>query len=310
VTWTLVNSQAPARFTGTSEVYTFPGGAASSGELDIVCVTMYNGTLTVPAGWTSASPQSTTQGGSVAYYFLWAVQGASAPSTIALANDMSSGEAILIWQRWQNTAGTISPDTSNGAVNNASASASPSLSVGPLAGSGELVIAYLGGFNGTGLSAADTTWGASFTEVQTGNDGGFSGVSDSSGYLSAGSGTVSPSVSWTSGTLDAQAIIAAAFQVTASGVTSSGAVTLGPFTGSGTAAETIPAAGAVTLGRARPAGTAAETQTVTSSGGAALGTFRALGSAPGAGGGSDWQGANVILATPGPQMGRTQTYII
>lgn len=211
-TWTLVNSDNPARWTSDAFTYTFPGGAPTAGQLDIIGVDLSGtGALATPAGWTLVGPTATTGGGACNQYLLYKVAGAGAAATVALNSTMNpaADEAILCWSRWSAT-GTITPDgTGATATNNTDVATSPALSLA-LAGTAELVVAYLGCFNGSALSGL--SWSTGYVPVASGADPGFGGVTDAMGANTNASGTQNPAVTWSSGNLNAQGFLAQAFQ--------------------------------------------------------------------------------------------------
>jgi hypothetical protein len=222
VSWTLVNSDNPVRWTSDSFTYTFPSGAPTAGQLDIIGIDLSgSGALTVPSGWTLVGPTATTGGGNCNQYLLWKIAGSSASATVALNSTMNpaADEAILCWARYSAT-GTITADgTGVTNVGNSDVATSPAVSLS-LTGANELVVAYLGCFNGTAL--AGLSWSSGYSTIASGADPGFGGVTDAMGANPAASSTQSPVVTWTSGNLNSQAILVQAFQV--SGAASSGAL--------------------------------------------------------------------------------------
>jgi hypothetical protein len=210
MSFTLVNSAATGNWSSNSFSYSFPSGAPSAGQLDIIGINMFSGTLTVPSGWALARSTTTTAGGTCNQYLIWKVAGASDSSSVTLANNISGGGAVLCWARYSAT-GAITADSTGGgtptATNNSNAASAPATSL-PLAGTGELAIAYAGGFNGSALSGL--TWGGGFSAASTGADG-FNGVTDAMGYDLSASGTQVPTLSWTSGNLEAQFTLTQAF---------------------------------------------------------------------------------------------------
>jgi len=210
MTFTLVNDGDTGNWSDNAYAYDFPSGAPAAGELDVIGVNMFSGTMTTPSGWTLARTTSTTAGGTCHQYLIYKVAGGSDPSSVELANDISGGGAVLCWARWS-ASGTIAADATGGgtptATSNSDAASTPAVSL-PLAGAGELAVAYGGGFNGPAIGGV--TWGGGFTAAASGDDG-FNGVSDAMGYDLSASGAQAPELSWTSGTMSAQFMMAQAF---------------------------------------------------------------------------------------------------
>lgn len=214
--FTRLNQDAPARWTSAAFTYSFPSGAPGSGQLDVIGVDLLSSTtLTIPSGWGFLS--ATGASATVHYYLLWKIAGASDPSTVALNSGQSGGdEAILNWARYS-AAGTITADAPAGqAVSNSSAASSSPANTVTLAGSGELVVAYVPCANGSSMSGI--SWSTGYATAVSGNDGGFGGVSDVLGENLSASGSQSPVASWTSGTFATQGSLVQAFQQ-AGGVT-------------------------------------------------------------------------------------------
>lgn len=263
--FSLINDDATGNWSSNTFSYSFPSGAPAAGQLDVIGINMFSGTLVTPAGWTLDRQTATTGGGTCNQYLIHKVAGSSDPSSVLLANTISGGGAVLCWARYS-AAGAITADATGGgtptATNNSNAASAPAVSL-PIAGSGELAVAYAGGFNGSGISGL--TWGGGFTAAASGTDG-FSGVSDALGHDLSASGTQAPTLSWTSGNLGAQFMMAQAFIEAAAGQTVNGAVSalaLASPAGSVTADGTV--AGVLAgLALAAPAGAAQSNAVVVS----------------------------------------------
>jgi hypothetical protein len=217
MSWTLINSDAPASFTSNTFSYTIPSGSPSAGQLDVLCVEMFEGTITAtPSGWFAVPTESTSGGGPTVYYMYYRIALGGDSATVSLANNINTGlfgGAMLIWQRWS-AAGTITADQQAGAANSSNASSSPAVSTGTLAATGELSIAYAGAFNGPGWSGL--TWSSPYTALASTHDGG-GGISEAAAYnTNAGTAAESPNVSWSSGSLQSQAIIVQTFEASSS----------------------------------------------------------------------------------------------
>lgn len=277
--FTRVNQDAPARWTSASFTYTFPSGAPSAGQLDVIGVDLLSSaTLTIPSGWSSLSV--TGAGATVHMYLLWKIAGAGDPSTVALNSGQSGGdEAILNWARYS-AAGTITADTGAAVSNSSAASSSPSNTV-TLAGSGELVVAYVPCANGPSMSGI--TWSTGYATVTSGNDGGFGGVSDVLGEDLSASGSQTPVASWTSGTFAVQGSLVQPF-IETGGQTVSGAVSaLALAAPAGTTSQPVVGGSVSALALAAPAGTPAGSGAATIAGAVGPLTLAALAGTPSAG---------------------------
>lgn len=208
MTWTLADQGGAALNTaGAGTAFTFPGGAASAGDLLIVGISSDTVLGATPAGWSVA----VSDVGNIGTYVLYKVAtGGETSVTITTSGDHQTAAGFLRY-----SGGTATPlDVVASARSIVSNSTTPAVTSPALAGSGELAVAFacLGGlqnFNQTGIS-----WTGSFTNRIDQNTGAFT-LADQHLFgadnQSAGPAAVSPQASWT-GATNNQTVLVATFK--------------------------------------------------------------------------------------------------
>jgi hypothetical protein len=135
VAWTLIDEDAVGfHDAGAGHPYTFPAGAPSVGELDVVFVNSNTVLDVVPSGWTRSLNPVVNQGA----YALWriAVGGESDNVVIDMGGNFNT---CLSWSRWS---GADALDVAVEAhADGSPASTTPPVSTGTLADADELVVA-------------------------------------------------------------------------------------------------------------------------------------------------------------------------
>jgi hypothetical protein len=244
--WSLVGSDA-VDFSdgGTGHSYTLPSGAPAAGSLDLLCVNSST-TVSVPAGFTPATSFVGNQGS-----YLWyriAAGGEGATVTITTSGNF---DTKLGWSRW---VGAQAFDAAaNAHVDSSSGGSTPAVSAGPLAGAGELVVAFAALHN-TGAACTSPIWSAGYTPLTAlASDIGTGAVGQFVSYRIDGTGTETPSVSWSTGGPFDRYILVAAFTPSAAVVAGPGQLTLTTAAASQTAATSASGSGSMTTSTASAA---------------------------------------------------------
>lgn len=213
---TLVDSEAVGFADGNAgHVYTFPAGAPSANDLDVLCVNS-NTTVSTPSGFTARVTAVANQG---SYIFTRKAAGGEASTvTITTSGDHNT---TLTWSRWT---GTDAYSTGSSAqANNSNNTVLPALSTGTLAATGMLVIAFGALHNHDGALATSPSWINSWTALEAVSQGtagssascvAFTAYKDNAGTAAE---TVD-SVSWTNNVRNRYALFVA-FTATAGGTT-------------------------------------------------------------------------------------------
>ncbi len=172
---------------------TFPAGAPSANDLDVICVNS-DTTVSTPSGFSVATTFVNNQGSYIFYRFAAGSEGASV--TITTAGDFNTE---VEWSRWSGGAafdvGTNAHIDSNGNT------ATPALNTGALAASGELGIAFAALTDSVAALATTPVWSTGYTAIGTatiGSGGSPNAVTGFSAYNTpVGTAAETPSVSWT-----------------------------------------------------------------------------------------------------------------
>lgn len=182
--------------------YTFPLGAPSANDLDVLCVNS-DTVITTPTGFGIATSFVSGQGS----YLYWrkAAGGEAGSTTITSSGDFP---VALVWSRWS---GVNTFDVGVNAHIDASAgTSSPAVSTGTLAGSGELVIAHLALHGFPGSAPTTPVWSSGYGPLESIAQG--TGAGGSAGFVGyrtdAGTGSESPTVTWTNSATDRYMLVA------------------------------------------------------------------------------------------------------
>lgn len=206
MTWTLVNSDAVTFADGnTGHVYTFPSGAPSTGDLDILCVNS-DTVVSTPTGFTLSTGASRVSGQGAYIFWRKATGGESSSVTVTTSGNFSTA---LGWSRWQ---GTSAFDVAaNAGVDGSPGTTTPAVSTGTLAGTGELVVA-LGALHTYATVPTAPSWSSGFTALTAAADPATGSVAAQfTAYkTTAGTTAEAPNVSWTNAATD-RYVIAVAF---------------------------------------------------------------------------------------------------
>jgi hypothetical protein len=205
MSWTLLDSGVAGFADGNSgHVYSFPGGAASAGDLLVLAISS-DTVVSTPSGWSLATSDVHNIGAYLAYKV---AVGGETSVTVTTSGNFSTEIGFL---RYSGAAS--SPlDVTAKAFNTVSTNTTPAVTTGTLAGSGELVVAAacLGGMGGG--TPSGPSWSSGYTNRL---DGQTAGTSTQDQHLFVadrydGSGSESPNVTWTSNANN-QTILVAAF---------------------------------------------------------------------------------------------------
>lgn len=195
---------------GTSgHVYTFPAGAPSAGNLDVLCVTVWGGSASTPSGWQAGASHSDL--GNINMYFFYRLAAGGEGATVTVTTSGSNVGQIGS-SRWTGVSGTADANGFAVAANKPTGPATAT--TGALAQAGELSIAFAAMINGS-ASPAPVSWSAGYTGMDA---AGFDGNSIAmiTGYNPvAGTAAESPSVSWTNAYDVYQAILVQTFKAAA-----------------------------------------------------------------------------------------------
>lgn len=202
MTWLLIATDAVGFADGNAgHVYSMPSGAPAEGDLDILCVNS-DTVVTPPTGFTAATSAVSSQGSYLFYRI--AAGGEGARVTITTSGDF---DTAVEWLRWQ---GASAFDVATEAhVDASEAATTPTISLGPLAKEGELVVAFAALHNAADNAApTGVTWSAGYSAAAQGSQGAVAGLV---GYsTTAGPDAESPSATWTGRYFD-RYLLAAAF---------------------------------------------------------------------------------------------------
>ena len=152
--WVLIGSDVQG-WTGSSYAYTFPAGAPSAGQLDVLCVSVAGGTASAPAGFTTGPAQAS---GPVSAYIFYRIAASGAPASVTISLS-GSLPAQVAWSRWSGS--QVFADATGSAIRTTSHNNTPSVSTGALSQPGELSVAFAALQNGTaepGLIVWDTVY--------------------------------------------------------------------------------------------------------------------------------------------------------
>lgn len=192
---TLVDSDAAGFADGNGgHAYSFPAGAPSVGDHDVLCINS-NTVVSTPSGFTLRVDATDQQG---AYVFTRKAAGGEASSTTITTSGNHNTD--LIWARISGAdAFSVGGFTR---ANNSNDTVLPATSTGALAATGMAVFAFAALHNHDGALAASPVWGNSFTgaeAVTQGSAGASDAVAAFVGYkLNVGTGSETiDSVSWT-----------------------------------------------------------------------------------------------------------------
>lgn len=221
---TLVGSDAVGFADGNGgHVYTFPAGAPAAGDLDVLCINS-NTVVATPAGFAVATSRV---GGQGAYVF-WRKATGGEPGTVTITT-AGDHNTVLVWSRWSGV-DTLDQVAVSG-VDGAGGLTSPAVTMPPLAGAGELVVASAA-LHALSEVVTGPVWSSGYAELQSMGQGGV-GSSAVHALVAArtdGSGVESPSVSWAGSAADRYMLVAA-FTASAAGVVLAGtAATTAAFT--------------------------------------------------------------------------------
>jgi hypothetical protein len=261
---TLVDSEAVGFADGSGgHVYTFPVGAPSVGDLDVLCINS-NTTVSTPSGFTARVSAVANQG---AYIFTRKASGGESSSvTITTSGDHNT---TLTWSRWSGT--EAYSDGNSAQANNSNGTALPAASTGTLAATNMLVIAFGALHNHDGALAASPSWINSFTALESVSQGAAASSASCvafTGYKTNAGTTAETidSVTWTNNARNRYALwIAVTAAAGGSTVTGTATANLGGITATaagtrrtaGTAAANLGALTATALGDRTVYGTAA-----------------------------------------------------
>ena len=134
--WSLLGSGTTV-FATSGTVYTYPAGAPASGNLLVLGINS-DTTVSTPTGYT-LSPNASFVGGQGAYVY-WRIAGASEPTTITITTSGNFPVALSYRRYSGNLAAPF--DVANNANHTGFTNTTPAVSLGPLAGSGELLLCY------------------------------------------------------------------------------------------------------------------------------------------------------------------------
>jgi hypothetical protein len=174
-------------------VVTFPAGAPSANDLDVICVNS-DTTVSTPSGFSVATTFVNNQGAYIFYRFALGSEGAAV--TITTSGNFNTAVG---WSRW--TGGSAFDVGTNAHIDGNGNTATPALNTGALAASGELGIA-LGALTDSVAALATTpVWSTGYTAIGSasiGTGGSPNAVTGFTAYATPiGTAAETPSVSWT-----------------------------------------------------------------------------------------------------------------
>lgn len=199
MSWSLVDSDSVGFADGgTGHLYTLPAGAPDAGDLDVLTVNS-DTTVTMPDGFSVATSFVGSQGS----YLWYRIAAGDESDTVTLTTNGNFATAVT-WSRWT---GADSFDTAALAHADASSDVTtPAVSVGPLAGSSELVIVFAA-LHSFSTAPTAPVWSTGYTALESVTQ---SPAAALVGYSStAGPDAQTPSVSWTSAVVDRYVLVAA-----------------------------------------------------------------------------------------------------
>ena len=165
------------------------GSSPTVGDVDVLCVNS-NTTVGTPTGFTAAVSRVANQGAYVFYRI--AAGGEGSTVAIATAGDFNT---FAGWVRLRNT--LAADDAKGSGVTGSAANTSPAHSTNALSASGEAVIAFSANHSIGAADQSAPSWSAGYTGLLAAIQGsGGTGVTGVVGYRLDGSGTESPTVTW------------------------------------------------------------------------------------------------------------------
>lgn len=257
MSWSLLDSNTAIFTDGNAgHAFTFPG-AASAGDLLVVGVNS-DTTVTTPSGYTAAQTDVGNQG---CYVFYKVAAGGETAVTITTSGDHETALSFLRYSGATATPGDQVAVTR--IINNDIPQASPTVSPSALTGSGELCLLYgMVHHSQSATAVTGVTASSGYTTLlETAASGGLNTTAASKHFVigrTDGSGSQSPSVSWSGGLFQDRTAIFVSFisgtqTLSPSGIASAeafGSLTLtggGAITLSPTGISTAEAIGASTV---------------------------------------------------------------
>jgi len=202
MSWTLLSHTGVAFADGNAgHAFTRPGGAPSSGDLEVLCVNS-DTTVSTPTGFSVATSAVANQGS----YLFYRICNGSEGTTITVTTS-GNFNTTLSYSQWT---GASAFDTATNATASGSGESTPAVSSGTLAASSSLLIAFAALHN---YSATPTSpvWSSGYTALDAANTGSSnSGTAQFTAYrTNAGTTAESPSVAWTQPANDRYILMAA-----------------------------------------------------------------------------------------------------
>jgi hypothetical protein len=194
VAWALVGSQGIGFADGgAGHVYTYPSGAPSAGDLDIICINS-DTVVSTPSGYSVGTSRVNSQGSYL--FYRYAVGGEATSTTI---NTSGNFAASMVWGRF--TGGTAFDVAANTGVDATAGITTPAVSSGTIANANSLAIMYAALHSLSATIPNTPSYSSGYTEVGQGSNGtGSSGCVAFVGYNpTAGTAAESPSISWSVG---------------------------------------------------------------------------------------------------------------
>jgi len=207
VSWTPLSSGATGFLTVASPgyVYTLPGGAPASGVLEVMFVCSDERLTSVSSGGGASWTVQETYNNFASNNTLWRVTNGSEGTSVDVLLGGAGYSSSLRFMRWSGQA--ASPLDTGAASTSGSGTASPSLSSGTLAGTGELVVAFAGMTVGSNITPSGISWSSGFTDDGNGAAQEFEStdsvaIATWGAYdTSAGTAAVSAQATWTFGSM-------------------------------------------------------------------------------------------------------------
>jgi hypothetical protein len=204
--WSLLSSGATGFLSAASPgfSYSLPGGAPSAGVLEVLFLCASVDLTSVSAGGGASWTLQETFSNFASNNTLWRVTNGSEGASVNILQSVAGNPSSVRFMRWS---GQASSPFDTGAVNSANTSgfSSPSTSSGTLAGTGELVLAFAGMWDGANLTPSGVSWTAGLSDDGNGAAQWFDATAGQSvaswgaSNASAGTAAQTASAAWTSG---------------------------------------------------------------------------------------------------------------
>jgi hypothetical protein len=203
VAWALVGSEGVGYSDGnTGHVYTYPSGAPSAGDLDILCINS-DTVVSTPPGYSLATSRVNSQGSY--FFYRFAVGGEAGTTSITTSGNFPTSQ---VWGRF--SGGTSFDVAANSGVDGTAGSSTPAVSSGTIAQANSLAVIFAALHSLGSPIPASPTFSSGYSLVASSTQG--TGSTGSVGFVgynpAAGTAAESPTVSWTNNCSDRYALIA------------------------------------------------------------------------------------------------------